>query len=269
MYTITIKKKFNVEVLKIARPRKFRNVCGLPHTDRFGPLGRGGHGHGPGNRFIVMLIDEYETIRLIDLEGLTQEECSQQMNIARTTVQRIYSDARKKIAQSLVEGKVLKIEGGDYKLCNGRGRFCGRGNCNRGPERREFLQEDKGERSIVKIVMPVDENNMDTKVASSFGRAAFFLVYDTETKENSFIDNKAASSQGGAGVIAAQTVVDSKADALLTPRCGQNAADVLEAGEVKIYKSIEGSAEENIKAFIDEKLELLDEIHSGFHKHGE
>ena len=112
----------------MARPRKFRNVCDFPDNDRFGPLDRG----EKEENIIIMPLDQYETIRLIDLEGLTQEECSDQMNIARTTVQRIYSDARKNLAESLVNGKVLKIEGGDYKLCNGKGRFCGRGNCNRG-----------------------------------------------------------------------------------------------------------------------------------------
>jgi hypothetical protein len=46
------------------------------------------------------------------------------MNVARTTVQGIYSEARKKLAESLVNGKVLRIEGGDYKLCDGDGELC-------------------------------------------------------------------------------------------------------------------------------------------------
>ncbi|MEG1501516.1 MAG: DUF134 domain-containing protein, partial [Clostridiales bacterium] len=62
---------------------------------------------------ILMTLDEYETIRLIDLEGLTQEESAQQMNVARTTVQKIYNDAKKKLAESLVKGKILSIEGGE------------------------------------------------------------------------------------------------------------------------------------------------------------
>lgn len=77
-----------------------------------------------------MTVDEYETIRLIDLEGLTQEECAKQMNVARTTVQGIYAEARRKIAQSLVHGRVLLIEGGEYRLCEGPGAGCGRG-CHR------------------------------------------------------------------------------------------------------------------------------------------
>ncbi len=65
-----------------------------------------------------MTIEEYEAIRLIDLEGLTQEECAESMDVARTTVQRIYNDARKKLARSLVNAEILKIEGGAYKLCD-------------------------------------------------------------------------------------------------------------------------------------------------------
>ena len=72
-----------------------------------------------------MTVDEYETIRLIDYNGLTQEECSVQMNISRTTVQGIYDSASKKLARSLVEGKALVIEGGEYRLCDGEGERCG------------------------------------------------------------------------------------------------------------------------------------------------
>lgn len=109
------------------RPRKWRKVCCLPESNRFGPLS------APIDQehFVIMTIDEYETIRLIDLEGFTQEESADQMKIARTTVQRIYTDARRKLAESLVNGKVLRIEGGDYKLCDGLEKSCDCGGCRR------------------------------------------------------------------------------------------------------------------------------------------
>ena len=78
-----------------------------------------------------MSIDEYEAIRLIDLENFSQEECANQMNIARTSVQRIYGEARRKIAESLVHGRNLKIEGGDYQLCDGLEETCRCGGCMR------------------------------------------------------------------------------------------------------------------------------------------
>jgi len=107
------------------RPRKCRKVCCLPDSNKFGPL------DSPikGEYFVIMSVDEYETIRLIDFEGLSQEECANLMHVARTTVQGIYSDARRKLAESLVNGKVLRIEGGDYKLCDGNEDTCSCGGC--------------------------------------------------------------------------------------------------------------------------------------------
>ena len=64
--------------------------------------------------------------RAADLAGYTQEECAAQMGVARTTVQGVYNDARRKVAESLVDGKVLVIKGGDYDLCEGTARPCGR-----------------------------------------------------------------------------------------------------------------------------------------------
>lgn len=106
----------------MARPKKLRRVCFLPENNRFGPLGKG------KNEKIYMTVEEFETIRLIDLENMTQVECAEQMEISRTTVQGIYIDARKKIADALVNGKVLVIEGGHYEIHKGKGRKCGKEN---------------------------------------------------------------------------------------------------------------------------------------------
>lgn len=120
------------------RPRKWRKVCCLPDSNRFGPLDV----PAQGGFFITMTVDEYETIRLIDLEGLSQEECAGQMSVARTTVQGIYSDARKKLAESLVNGKILRIEGGDYKLCEDDENFCGHGSCQKQRCGRRISEQD-------------------------------------------------------------------------------------------------------------------------------
>jgi predicted Fe-Mo cluster-binding NifX family protein len=120
----------------------------------------------------------------------------------------------------------------------------------------------------MKIAIPVDEKTLESNVCASFGRAPYFLIFDTETKESVFIDNSAAASTGGAGIKAAQTIVDHKANALLTPRCGQNAADVIKSADIKIFKSTSNSVKDSIADFIDGQLPLLDEIHAGFHGHG-
>ena len=102
------------EVDIIPRPRKCRKVCQLPRIQEFHPLGP-----PPCGPAVVLNVDEYEAIRLIDQQGLSQEECSAYMQVARTTVQMIYNSARKKLAEALVNGLPLRIEGGAYQLCDG------------------------------------------------------------------------------------------------------------------------------------------------------
>ncbi len=120
----------------------------------------------------------------------------------------------------------------------------------------------------MKIAIPVDDKSLDTNVCISFGRTPYFLIYDTNSNEEAYLDNSAAASQGGAGIKAAQAIVDTGSSILLTPRCGENAAEVLNAAEIKMYKTVEGSARENITAFVEGKLSLLSETHPGFHNHG-
>lgn len=109
------------------RPRKFRKVCCLPQSTVFGPASQG----NVDGETITMTVVEYETIRLIDYEQMSQVECAMSMNVARTTVQRIYSDARKKLADAIVNCKVISIVGGDYELYNEVERTRGYGRCRR------------------------------------------------------------------------------------------------------------------------------------------
>lgn len=95
------------------RPRKYRRVCCLPKVNEFGPLNV-----KELNNYVIMTVEEYETIRLMDLENLSQEETADRMGVARSTIQRIYEEARRKIADFIVNGKTLKIEGGDYRVCD-------------------------------------------------------------------------------------------------------------------------------------------------------
>lgn len=105
----------------MVRPLKCRRICRFPKNLIFGPQN--------SQTVIEMAIDEYETIRLIDLEQLTQEECAVRMNVARTTVQAIYSNARKKLAQCLVNNSCLKVQGGDYTVCEFAGKTCNKNCC--------------------------------------------------------------------------------------------------------------------------------------------
>lgn len=119
----------------------------------------------------------------------------------------------------------------------------------------------------MKIAIPVNEKSMDSEVCPSFGRAPYFLFYNSVTEEDYYLDNAAVASQGGAGIRAAQVIADHGVKSLLTPRCGENAAEVLNKAEVFVYRSIPGTARQNIEAHLANKLPLLGEYHPGFHGH--
>lgn len=110
----------------------------MPEVNSFGPQ----NGENQNNGHIIMSIDEYETIRLIDYESLTQEDCAENMGVARTTVTMIYSEARKKLAKALVDGQALQIKGGDYELCNTKENRCGRRGCHRRHRRGDVENEN-------------------------------------------------------------------------------------------------------------------------------
>ncbi len=88
----------------MARPVKTRRISALPEAYRQ---------EGPA---IVLGLDEFECIRLIDCCGYSQAECGEKMEVARTTIALIYERARRKIAESIVYGRPLEISGGCYRI---------------------------------------------------------------------------------------------------------------------------------------------------------
>ena len=103
----------------LPRPTRCRRICAEPAYDSFRPDGIDSGGE------VVMTLDEYEAIRLIDLQHATQEQCAAQMMVARATVTSIYDAARRKVAEALVHGRGLLIQGGDFAVCEHSGHCCG------------------------------------------------------------------------------------------------------------------------------------------------
>ena len=130
---------FKKEDEAMPRPRKCRKVCCMPKVSEFTPSCE-----VSAAASVVMAVDEYETIRLIDKENFSQEECGKYMHIARTTVQQIYDNARKKLAEAVVDGKILRIEGGDYRLCDGAEPVCSCGGCPKHRCRAQMMNTNQG-----------------------------------------------------------------------------------------------------------------------------
>ena len=100
----------------MARPIQCRRVSSVPESNYFKPRGI------PLSVLeeVVLAVDELEAIRLADLEGLYQEQAAEKMNVSRQTFGRIIESAHKKVADALVKGKALKIEGGQFEMASMR-----------------------------------------------------------------------------------------------------------------------------------------------------
>src|SRR5690554_3172186 len=107
----------------VVRPTKERRVEFIPEYNYFKPVGI------PRKELeeICLNIEEIEALRLKDMEGLTQEEAAEKMDVSRPTFQRILTEARKKLVKALIEGYAIRFQGGNYRLvdkyrCKGCGR---------------------------------------------------------------------------------------------------------------------------------------------------
>ena len=96
----------------MSRPQCCRRIAGRPIASVFHPAGI------PVRELdeIVLTLDEFEAIRLADLEGLYQEQAAERMSVSRPTFGRILAAAHRKVAEALAHGKTLKIEGGTIRM---------------------------------------------------------------------------------------------------------------------------------------------------------
>ena len=108
------------------RPHRNRKICNAPKHSCFSPV------ETQSDETIILSVDEYEALRWVDLEKQTHGQTAKQMDISRTTVTEIYESARQKVADSIVNGKKLIIEGGNYRICDGHPKY----GCTRDCEKR-------------------------------------------------------------------------------------------------------------------------------------
>ena len=241
------------------RPRKCRKVCHYPEVLAFVPVG-----NEEKKQDIILTVDEYETIRLIDKEGFSQEQCGEQMKVARTTVQLIYNSARVKIANALVDGRSLRIEGGDYQLCKGNDKACEQRNCLKKEYSHKYA-DMKGE-YIMRIAVTY-ENGM---IFQHFGHTQEFKIYDVQDGKilaSEVVDTNGSGHGALAGVLTAL-----HADVLICGGIGGGAQMALAAAGSQLFGGGSGSADAAVEALISGNLLYNPNVqcnHHGEHHHGE
>ena len=236
------------------RPRKCKSICGFPRNLAFSP-----EDPPEARETVVLTLEEYETIRLIDKEGLSQEQCAQQMQVARTTVQQIYACARKKLADVLVDGLPLRIGGGDYQLCTGGRRGCGSNTCYQ-REIHQKYETPKGE-----TTMRVAVTYENGEIFQHFGHTEQFKIYDVENGKiisSEVVDTNGSGHGALAGVLGAL-----KVDALICGGIGGGAQMALAEAGIRLYGGVSGSADAAAQALAEGKLTFNPNVHCDHHDH--
>ena len=158
----------------MARPQRCRRICRAPQYDSFGPEGC------RNSESILLTLDEYEVLRLVDLEQKTHEQCAAQMDISRSTVTEIYESARRKLAACLVYGRRLVIAGGNYRFCGGREKAQCRQPCRHTKNQPldDGCKQDSIEHATGGQTMKIAVTYDNGQIFQHFGRTEEFKIYD-------------------------------------------------------------------------------------------
>ena len=210
---------------------------------------------------VVLRHDEIEAMRLKHLLGLSQEEAAGQMNISQPTFHRLLSSASGKITDAVVNGKALRIEGGNITVPEGFRPSCGKGQDVRTrPERRakKSMNARQHEGGAVKIAITSMDGTLEGMIDERFGRARKIIVYDTGTGNIEVAENsKQMNLAQGAGIQAARNVVNLGVGAVISGHLGPKAFQVLQSAGIDAYSAVDMTVAEAIKQYREGSLNKL------------
>ncbi len=222
------------------RPPRCRRIGGYPDHWSFGPE------EAADAEALIMSLDEFETIRLIDREGLTQEQCAGRMGVARTTVTAIYESARRKLAEGLVDGWRLRIGGGSYRLCE---------------QGTENIME-KGSSSM-RIAVTYENG----EIFQHFGHTPAFKLYDVE--DGRIVGEQIVSTGSSGHGALAGFLHGAQADALICGGIGMGAQMALSEAGVRLFAGVQGSADAAARALAEGNLRYVPDATCDHHEHGD
>ena len=207
------------------RPKLCRHVTGRPQADYFKPRGI------PMRELqeVSLSMEGFEALRLADLEGLTSIESARHMQVSRHTFGRILTEARRTVAEAIVTGKALSIEGQAYGNTD-RHPCSGRGRCHK-----------HREKPMAIVAISSEGPELDDMVDPRFGRAGGFVIVDTATMTTSYLDNGASQTMAqGAGIETAERMSEAGVEVVLSGYVGPKAFEALEAAGIKICQDVDG-----------------------------
>ncbi len=241
----------------MARPSRCRRICFEPVYDSFAPCA------GAESGTVMLTVDEYEVLRLIDYEKKTHEQCAGQMEVSRTTITEMYEKARFKIADCIVNGKRLQITGGNYRLCDGAPGQCCERNC-----RKQILQQPSNtdiiQKGVTKMRVAVTYEN--GQIFQHFGHTAEFKIYEVEN--NAVTGSRVVETTGSGHGALAGLLVNLGVDTLICGGIGGGAQTALAEAGIRLFGGVSGNADEAVKALLEGNLGYDPDVHCSHHEHG-
>lgn len=232
------------------RPTRCRRICEEPYFSSFSPLGE------KSEKKIEMTVDEFETIRLVDYEKKTHDECSLLMDVSRTTVTEIYERARYKLADAIVNGKSLCIKGGNYRLCEGSSEGCSLCGINK-----KFEKNKKKGENIMKIAVTYE----DGKIFQHFGHTEKFKIYEVEKQE--ITKEEVVDTEGQGHGALASFLSEKGVDVLICGGIGGGAQMALAQAGIKIFGGVSEDCDRAVKALLDGTLDYNPDVRCSHHDH--
>ncbi len=179
---------------------------------------------------VYLPVECLEALRLADYEGMNMAEAAQRMEVSRHTFGRVLAQGRRAVADALVHGYALRIEGGAYDLATPPP-----------SDTPSHMQASFKEPYMQRIAVTTTAPGLDAPMDPRFGRAAGFALVDPDTMEATYVDNGTSQTLShGAGIHAAQQMVKHGAGVLLTGYLGPKAFQALQAANIQIGQDVEG-----------------------------
>ncbi|MGI6270260.1 MAG: DUF134 domain-containing protein [Candidatus Howiella sp.] len=238
----------------MARPQRCRRICREPESRVFSPDGVS------KTEAVTLSMDEFEVLRLVDLEKKTHEQCAAQMDISRTTVTGIYESARTKLADCVVNGRRLMISGGNYRICDGSAVQCCEKNCRFQKNENIILLKKKG-LGTMRIAVTYDNG----QVFQHFGHTEQFKFYDVE--DGKIVFEQVVQTNGSGHGALAGFLRAHQADVLICGGIGGGAQTALAGAGIRLYGGVTGDADASVKALLSGGLSYNPAVHCDHHGH--
>lgn len=244
---------------EMPRPQRKRTIYQLPECRKF----TADHANGE----VILTLDELEAIRLMDQEGLDQAQCGERLHVGRTTAQNIIRRAHRKVADALVNGMSIRIDGGNVDYSDDREFGCCRWDFE--SVKRTGGLNDFTEVKQMKIAVTYDRENGE--IFQHFGRTEFFKVYDIDS--SGAVRSSEVVSTNGQGHGALAGVLKSlQADVLICGGIGGGAQMALSEAGIKLYGGCSGDADKSVEDFLNGSLNYQEDVkcdHHGEHHDGQ